>query len=72
LPNVVRVTTGAPAATTSRHALECRAHDIASCPNFRAHVQDIVDGKGAQGPTVAALLSGRGRQAGHPQHVPSS
>jgi DNA-binding transcriptional MerR regulator len=56
----------------TRHALECRAHDIASCPNFRAHVQDIVDGKGEQGSTVAALLSGRGRRAGHPQHVPSS
>lgn len=29
----------------TRHALECRAHDITSCPNFRAHVQDIVDGR---------------------------
>lgn len=28
----------------TRHALECRAHDIAQCPNFRAHVADIVDG----------------------------
>ncbi|MFC4629985.1 MerR family transcriptional regulator [Promicromonospora alba] len=29
----------------TRHALECRAHDITSCPNFRAHVRDIVDGR---------------------------
>lgn len=28
----------------TEHALACRAHDIAQCPNFRAHVQDIVDG----------------------------
>ncbi|WP_454854098.1 MerR family transcriptional regulator [Promicromonospora soli] len=40
----------------TRHALECRAHDIAACPNFRAHVQDIVDGKAGRGPTMAELL----------------
>ena len=28
----------------TQHALECRAHDIAQCPSFRAHVADIVDG----------------------------
>lgn len=28
----------------TQHALECRAHDIATCPGFRAHVADIVDG----------------------------
>jgi len=28
----------------TRHALECRAHDISTCPNFRAHVADVVDG----------------------------
>lgn len=28
----------------TEHALECRAHDIANCPNFRAHVSDIVAG----------------------------
>jgi len=28
----------------TRHALECRAHDISTCPNFRAHVADLVDG----------------------------
>jgi len=27
------------------HALRCRAHDIATCPRFRAGVQDILDGK---------------------------
>lgn len=25
------------------HALECRAHDIATCPNFRAGVADLID-----------------------------
>jgi MerR family transcriptional regulator, copper efflux regulator len=24
--------------------LDCRAHDIATCPNFRGHVADILDG----------------------------
>jgi len=28
----------------AEHAIECRAHDIANCPNFRAHVADIVSG----------------------------
>ncbi|MBO3662753.1 helix-turn-helix domain-containing protein [Microbacterium stercoris] len=28
----------------ARHALECRAHDISTCPNFRANVSDIVRG----------------------------
>ncbi|SFS11094.1 DNA-binding transcriptional regulator, MerR family [Agrococcus baldri] len=27
------------------HALECRAHDIATCPGFRSHVADIVAGE---------------------------
>ncbi|USQ78676.1 MerR family transcriptional regulator [Ornithinimicrobium faecis] len=26
------------------HALECQAHDITTCPNFRAAVQDVIDG----------------------------
>jgi len=26
------------------HALECRAHDITTCPGFQAHVTDIVEG----------------------------
>lgn len=26
------------------HALDCRAHDIATCPNFRTHVADVLDG----------------------------
>lgn len=25
------------------HALECRAHDIATCPNFKANVADILE-----------------------------
>ncbi|TWH03633.1 DNA-binding transcriptional MerR regulator [Nocardioides sp. J9] len=28
----------------TQHALECRAHDIAACPGFQAHVEDIVAG----------------------------
>lgn len=48
----------------TRHALECRAHDIAACPHFRSHVQDIVDGRAGEGPTVAELLR-RGTGAGH-------
>ncbi|MBV6727944.1 MerR family transcriptional regulator [Nocardioides daeguensis] len=28
----------------TKHALECRAHDITTCPGFQAHVSDIVDG----------------------------
>jgi MerR family copper efflux transcriptional regulator len=43
----------------ARHALECRAHDIASCPNFRAHVQDIVDGKAGHRPPLAESLRQR-------------
>ncbi len=40
----------------TRHALECRAHDITSCPNFRAHVQDIVDGRAGRRPTLVEPL----------------
>ena len=28
----------------AQHALECRAHDIATCPGFRSHVADVVSG----------------------------
>lgn len=28
----------------TQHALECRAHDITTCPGFQAHVADIVEG----------------------------
>lgn len=28
----------------TEHALECRAHDISQCPNFRSNVDDIVAG----------------------------
>lgn len=27
------------------HALECSAHDVATCPNFAARVQDLMDGR---------------------------
>ncbi len=28
----------------TEHALSCRAHDIAMCPNFKARVADLIDG----------------------------
>ena len=28
----------------TEHALECRAHDITTCPGFQAHMKDIVEG----------------------------
>jgi MerR family copper efflux transcriptional regulator len=28
----------------TQHALDCRAHDIATCPRFRAFVDDLLDG----------------------------
>ena len=37
----------------AQHALHCRAHDIATCPRFRAHVQDIVDGRAEGFPSFA-------------------
>lgn len=43
----------------TEHALECRAHDVANCPNFRAHVADLVAG------TRRGLHPGR-----HPTHDP--
>lgn len=43
----------------TEHALECRAHDVANCPNFRAHVADLVAG------TRRGLHPER-----HPQHDP--
>lgn len=43
----------------TEHALECRAHDVANCPNFRAHVADLVAG------TSRGLHPGR-----HPVHDP--
>lgn len=35
------------------HALRCRAHDVATCPNFAVGVADIIEGTAAppQGPT---------------------
>ncbi|MGA8258359.1 MAG: hypothetical protein WB767_17455, partial [Nocardioides sp.] len=26
------------------HALECRAHDVATCPHFRRNVEDLIAG----------------------------
>jgi len=33
------------------HALECRAHDIATCPHFRSRVEDLVSGAAAGFPS---------------------
>jgi DNA-binding transcriptional MerR regulator len=34
----------AQARAMTEHALRCRAHDIAECPRFRAHVADVLTG----------------------------
>lgn len=34
----------------TEHALRCRAHDIATCPRFRDHVEDLVTGATTTGP----------------------
>lgn len=44
----------------TRHALECRAHDITTCPGFQAHVADIVDGT-----TTGFPIAEHGRGPGH-------
>jgi MerR family copper efflux transcriptional regulator len=28
----------------AEHAYACRAHDVATCPGFRKHVDDLVSG----------------------------
>lgn len=43
----------------AQHALECRAHDIATCPGFRAHVADIVAGTRTGFPVHAAEHAAR-------------
>lgn len=50
----------------TQHALECRAHDITTCPGFQAHVADIVEGTAKGLP----LLTGRPGSRGH-HHGPS-
>lgn len=37
------------------HALECQSHDIATCPHFRACVQDLLDGTADGFPTAHAM-----------------
>ena len=41
----------------TRHALECRAHDITTCPGFQAHVEDIVEGSRRGMPLFASHSS---------------
>lgn len=50
----------------ARHALECRAHDISTCPNFRANVADIVEG------TRVGMGFGEGRGHVHGVRAPSA
>ena len=38
------------------HALRCRAHDISTCPRFRAGVQDILDGTAEGFPSSAGWV----------------
>ncbi len=28
----------------TQHALDCRAHDVTTCPNFRKRVEDLLVG----------------------------
>ncbi len=42
------------------HALECRAHDITTCPGFQAHVADIVEGTRRGLPLLAGHSPGHG------------
>lgn len=44
----------------TRHALECRAHDITTCPGFQAHVEDIVAGTTKGLPLLARHSSSPG------------
>jgi DNA-binding transcriptional MerR regulator len=32
----------------TEHALRCRAHDVASCPRFREHLEGLVEGLAAR------------------------
>lgn len=47
----------------TEHALECRAHDVSTCPGFQAHVADIVDGT-----TTGFPIAEHGRTPGHHAH----
>ena len=47
------------------HALDCRAHDVATCPQFRTWVEDIIDGavvsEGREGTPHSAPATARAR-----------
>ncbi len=51
----------------TQHALDCRAHDITQCPNFRAHVADIVDGTRRGFPTASGSVHGESGHRPHPR-----
>jgi MerR family transcriptional regulator, copper efflux regulator len=63
------------------HAMECRAHDIATCPHFRSRVEDLVDGSTTAflpgqhaehlKATHASLGRASGRASGRARKVPS-
>jgi len=43
----------------AEHSYACRAHDVATCPGFRKHVDDLVSGATASfGPGYAVALQG--------------
>lgn len=44
----------------TQHALECRAHDITTCPGFQAHVEDIVTGTTKGIPLLSRHLHAHG------------
>ena len=37
----------------TRHVLECQAHDITTCPRFRAAVEDLIGGAAFTDPHLA-------------------
>jgi len=47
----VRMDEMARSRAMTQHALDCRAHDIATCPRFRAGVDDLLTGRSAVFPT---------------------
>lgn len=42
------------------HALDCRAHDVATCPHFRASVEDLLDWTGPDAEGFLPVLSAPG------------
>ncbi len=47
----VRMDEMARSQAMTQHAMDCRAHDIATCPRFRAGVDDLLAGRAQRFPT---------------------